>query len=43
MMAENKYKKFIDIGFDDFKKFAKDDSLTPNEKIGFPDNFVIYM
>ena len=39
MMAENKYKKFIDIGFEDFKKFAKDDSLTPNEKIGFPDNY----
>lgn len=39
MMAENKYKKFIDIGFDDFKKFATDDSLSPNEKIGFPDSY----
>lgn len=38
-MKENKYKKFIDIGFDDFKKFATDDSLSPNEKIGFPDSY----
>jgi len=38
-MTEDSYKKFIDIGFDDFKKFASDDSLSPNEKIGFPDSY----
>lgn len=38
-MKNPKYKKFVDIGFDDFKKFAEDDNLSLNEKIGFPDDY----
>lgn len=38
-MATDNYKKFLDIGFEDFKKFARDASLSHYEKIGFPDEY----
>ena len=38
-MKDSNYSKFIDIGFNDFKKFASDDSLSINEKVGFPDSY----
>jgi 2-polyprenyl-3-methyl-5-hydroxy-6-metoxy-1,4-benzoquinol methylase len=38
-LKDPNYKKFIDIGFEDFKKFASDNKLSSNEKIGFPDSY----
>lgn len=38
-MKDPNYKKFIDIGFNDFKKFASDNKMSLNEKIGFPDSY----
>lgn len=38
-MKDTKYSKFVNIGFDDFKKFASDVNLSANEKIGFPDSY----
>jgi hypothetical protein len=35
----NNYQRFADLSFDDFKKMAKDDSLTCYEKIGFPNSY----
>lgn len=36
---ENKRRRFHDIGFEDFRRLARDDSLSPHEKIGFPDSY----
>jgi 2-polyprenyl-3-methyl-5-hydroxy-6-metoxy-1,4-benzoquinol methylase len=33
------YKRFAKLGFEDFRAMACDDSLSPNEKIGFPDSY----
>ena len=30
---------FESLGFDDFRRMAQDDSLSPNEKIGFPESY----
>lgn len=38
-LKDSNYTKFIDIGFNDFKKFASDDNLSANEKVGFPDSY----
>lgn len=40
-MAEDKekYARFARLGFDDFRALAGDDSLTPNEKVGFPESY----
>jgi len=35
----NDYQKFADLSFDDFRKMAKDDSLSCYEKIGFPNSY----
>lgn len=31
--------RFADLGFADFRRMAQDPSLSPNEKIGFPDSY----
>lgn len=35
----SKSNPFADIGYDDFRRFAKDPSLSKYEKIGFPDSY----
>jgi len=35
-MSAEDYKRFADLTFDDFRRLAKDDTLTPYERIGFP-------
>lgn len=32
-------RNFSDIGFEDFRRMAVDPTLTPNERIGFPDSY----
>lgn len=38
-MAKSVYDRFKNITFDDFRKLAKDDSLSNYEKIGFPNSY----
>ena len=38
-MKDTNFEKFANLGFEDFKDFASDDSLSSNEKIGFPDSY----
>lgn len=38
-MNENPFKRFSDIGFEDFRRMAQDESLSQYEKIGFPDEY----
>jgi hypothetical protein len=38
MTSEN-YQRFASLTFDDFRRMAQDDSLSPYEKIGFPDSY----
>jgi 2-polyprenyl-3-methyl-5-hydroxy-6-metoxy-1,4-benzoquinol methylase len=38
-VSEDKYARFANLGFDDFRRLAADDSLTVNEKIGFPESY----
>lgn len=38
-MTEDPFKKFADIGFEDFRRMARDESLSQYEKIGFPDEY----
>ncbi len=35
----DKYNRFAELGFNDFKKMAQDSSLSQYEKIGFPDSY----
>ena len=35
----NNYDRFKDLTFEDFKRLARDDSLSPYEKIGFPNSY----
>jgi cyclopropane fatty-acyl-phospholipid synthase-like methyltransferase len=35
----NQLNRFANLGFEDFRKLAKDDSLSKYEKIGFPDSY----
>ena len=34
---KEKYARFARLGFDDFRALAADNTLTPNEKVGFPE------
>lgn len=36
---DDKYRRFQKLGFDDFRKMAKDPSLSVHERIGFPDEY----
>jgi SAM-dependent methyltransferase len=36
---KDKYARFARLGFDDFRALAGDDSLTLNEKVGFPESY----
>ncbi|RMG40825.1 MAG: SAM-dependent methyltransferase, partial [Methanobacteriota archaeon] len=36
-MAEDNFQRFANLGFEKFREMAKDDTLTANEKIGFPE------
>jgi cyclopropane fatty-acyl-phospholipid synthase-like methyltransferase len=36
---QDKYARFAKLGFEDFRALAGDDSLTANEKIGFPESY----
>ena len=36
MSEEN---KFLNIGYEDFRRLAQDDTLSKYERIGFPDNY----
>ena len=38
-MSKDRFQEFSDIGFDDFRRMAQDDSLSQYEKIGFPDEY----
>ena len=38
-MGGNKYQRFADLGFDDFRRMALDSSLNPHEKVGFPTSY----
>lgn len=38
-MTEDKYQRFANLTFEDFRKAATDDSLSRYEKIGFPDSY----
>ncbi len=38
-MDNDQQKRFSNIGFEDFRQLAKDDSLSPYERIGFPDSY----
>jgi 2-polyprenyl-3-methyl-5-hydroxy-6-metoxy-1,4-benzoquinol methylase len=38
-MGQDNYTRFANLGFDDFRKLAKDDALSSNEKIGFPESY----
>ncbi|WP_322030601.1 class I SAM-dependent methyltransferase [Paraburkholderia sp. J76] len=38
-MSEHQYARFANLGFDDFRALAQDDSLSANEKIGFPESY----
>ena len=35
----NKINRFANLGFEDFRRLAKDESLSKYERIGFPDNY----
>ncbi|MEX3954866.1 class I SAM-dependent methyltransferase [Trinickia sp. EG282A] len=35
----DKYARFARLGFDDFRALATDASLTPNERVGFPESY----
>jgi 2-polyprenyl-3-methyl-5-hydroxy-6-metoxy-1,4-benzoquinol methylase len=36
---KKKLEKFSNINYEDFRRFAKDDSMSPYEKIGFPNEY----
>lgn len=38
-MGQDKYARFAGLGFEDFRTLARDDSLSANEKIGFPESY----
>ena len=38
-MKTDDYKRFADLTFDDFRRMAGDDALSPYERIGFPDSY----
>lgn len=39
MSKEEKYSRFSNLTYEDFQRLAKDDALSPNEKIGFPNEY----
>jgi cyclopropane fatty-acyl-phospholipid synthase-like methyltransferase len=38
-MPTDKYSRFADLGFEDFRRMAGDETLSPHEKVGFPDEY----
>src|SRR4051812_40765185 len=38
-MSVGEYKRFANLSFNDFRRMAKDDSLSRYEKIGFPNAY----
>ena len=38
-MGGHDHERFADLTFDDFRRMAADDALSPYEKIGFPDEY----
>lgn len=38
-ISDEQYRKFATTTFEDFRRMAKDDSLSKGEKIGFPDSY----
>src|SRR5688500_3710716 len=38
-MSSDPYKKFANLSFDDFRRRARENSLSRYEKIGFPDSY----
>jgi hypothetical protein len=38
-MSQDRFQGLSDIGFDDFRSMAPDDSLSHYQKIGFPDEY----
>jgi len=38
-LTDEQYRKFANLTFDDLRRMAQDESLSPNEKIGFPDSY----
>ena len=39
LMKKNNFKKFKNLTYKDFRRLAKDDTLSKSEKIGFPDSY----
>jgi 2-polyprenyl-3-methyl-5-hydroxy-6-metoxy-1,4-benzoquinol methylase len=37
--TDEEVRRFSDLGYEDFRRLANDASLTPNERIGFPDRY----
>src|SRR5438067_12903819 len=38
-MVRHDHERFAELTFDDFRRMATDDSLSPYEKVGFPDEY----
>lgn len=38
-MSNAKYSRFANLTFDDFRRMALDSTLSPREKVGFPDSY----
>jgi len=38
-MSSDEYARFARLSFDDFRRMAMDESLSPREKVGFPDSY----
>ena len=38
-MSDDRFKRFVGLGFEDFRRMAQDESLSQYGKIGFPDEY----
>src|SRR3954451_22221614 len=38
-MGDAEYARFAELSFDDFRRLANDEQLSPYERIGFPDDY----
>ena len=39
MSSQGPYERFAGLRFDDFHSMARDESLSPNERSGFPESY----
>ncbi len=38
-LTDDQYRRFADLTFEDLRRMAQDESLSPNEKVGFPESY----